>query len=158
LEVDAVSRRNQIVMTPEETEAFLQQQRTMSVATVGTDGRPHVVAMWYGFIDGAPAFWTYGKSQKIVNLRRDPRLTCMIEDGESYSELRGVELVADAELIEEPERVLAFGVQLTERYQGIKVNEAVLPSIQKSAAKRVVVRLDVRKVVSWDHRKLGGVY
>jgi PPOX class probable F420-dependent enzyme len=145
-------------MTPEEIEGFLREQRTMSVATVGADGRPHVVAMWYGFIDGAPAFWTYGKSQKIVNLRRDPRLTCMIEDGESYNELRGVELVADAQLIEDPEQVLAFGVQLTERYQGIQVSDATMPAIQKSASKRVVVRLDVKKIVSWDHRKLGGVY
>jgi nitroimidazol reductase NimA-like FMN-containing flavoprotein (pyridoxamine 5'-phosphate oxidase superfamily) len=82
----------------------------MSVATVGPDGRPHLVAMWYGFIDGAPAFWTYAKAQKIVNLRRDPRLTCMVEDGSAYNELRGVELVADAQLIEDAERVLAFGV------------------------------------------------
>ena len=153
-----MSRRNQIVMTPEEIEAFLQEQRTMSVATVGADGRPHVVAMWYGFIDGAPAFWTYGKSQKIVNLLRDPRLTCLVEDGDAYNELRGVELVADAELIEDPERILAFGVQLTERYQGIKVNEAAMPALQKSASKRVVVRLDVKRIVSWDHRKLGGAY
>jgi PPOX class probable F420-dependent enzyme len=153
-----MSRRNQIVMTPEEVDVFLREQRTMSVATVGADGRPHVVAMWYGFIDRAPAFWTYGKSQKIVNLRRDPRITCLIEDGDAYGELRGVELVADAELIEDPERVLAFGVQLTERYQGIKVNEAAMPALQESAAKRVVVRLDVKRTVSWDHRKLGGVY
>jgi PPOX class probable F420-dependent enzyme len=153
-----MSRRNQIVMTPEEVDVFLREQRTMSVATVGADGRPHVVAMWYGFIDGAPAFWTYGKSQKIVNLRRDPRITCLIEDGDAYGELRGVELVADAALIEDPERILAFGVQLTERYQGIKVNEAAMPALQKSAAKRVVVRLDVKRTVSWDHRKLGGVY
>ena len=153
-----MSRRNQIVMTPEEIETFLREQRTMSVATVGADGRPHVVAMWYGFIEGAPAFWTYGKSQKIVNLRRDPRLTCLVEDGDAYNELRGVELVADAELIEDPDRILAFGVQLTERYQGIKVNEAAMPALQKSASKRVVVRLDVKRIVSWDHRKLGGVY
>jgi len=153
-----MSRRDKIVMTPEEIEAFLRKQRTMSVATVGADGRPHVVAMWYGFIEGAPAFWTYGKSQKIVNLRRDPRLTCLIEDGHAYNELRGVELVADAQLIEEPQQVLAFGVQLTERYQGIQVNGVAMPAIQKSAAKRIVVRLDVKKIVSWDHRKLGGAY
>ena len=153
-----MSRRDKIVMTPEEIEAFLQEQRTTSVATVGADGRPHVVAMWFGFIDGAPAFWTYGKSQKIVNLQRDPRLTCLIEDGHAYTELRGVELVADAQLIEDPAEVLAFGVQLTERYQGIQVSEGALPAIQKSAAKRIVVRLDIKKIVSWDHRKLGGVY
>jgi PPOX class probable F420-dependent enzyme len=145
-------------MTDAEIDAFLAEQRVMSVATVGADGRPHVVAMWYGFVDGAPAFWTYGKSQKIVNLRRDPRLTCLIESGDAYNELRGVELVADAELIEVADRVLEFGVQLTEKYQAITVTDAMKPAIAKNAAKRVVVRLDIKKIVSWDHRKLGGVY
>jgi hypothetical protein len=114
--------------------------------------------MWYGFIEGTPAFWTYAKSQKIVNLRRDPRLTCLVEAGDAYQELRGVELVADAELITAPVQVLAFGVQLTERYQGITVTEPMLPALRKNAAKRVVVRLAVVRTVSWDHRKLGGVY
>lgn len=145
-------------MTDDEVAQFLREQRTMSVATLGVDGRPHLVAMWYGFIDGAPAFWTYAKSQKIANLQRDPRLTGLVEDGDAYSQLRGVELVATAELIEEPDAVLAFGVQLTERYQAITVTEAMLPAIRKNAGKRVVVRLCVEKVVSWDHRKLGGVY
>lgn len=145
-------------MTDAEIDAFLQEQRVMSVATVGADGRPHVVAMWFGFVDGSPAFWTYGKSQKIVNLRRDPRLTCLVETGDAYNQLKGVELVADAELIEDADRVLKFGVQLTQKYQGITVTEAMKPMIAKNAAKRVVVRLDIKKVVSWDHAKLGGVY
>jgi len=151
------SRRKSIAMTDAEIEAFLREQRVMSVATIGADGRPHVVAMWYAWEDGDPAFWTYGKSQKIVNLRRDPRLTAMVEAGEKYEELRGVEIVADAELIEEPDRVLDFGVQLTERYQG-PVGEGTLPLLRRSAAKRVVVRLRPVKRVSWDHRKLGGAY
>jgi PPOX class probable F420-dependent enzyme len=145
-------------MTDTEINAFLAEQRVMSVATVGADGRPHVVAMWFGFVEGAPAFWTYGKSQKIVNLRRDPRLTCLIESGDAYNELRGVELVADAELIEDPERVLDFGVQLMVKYQGIAVTDAMKPTLAKNAAKRVVVRLDVKRTLSWDHAKLGGVY
>jgi PPOX class probable F420-dependent enzyme len=144
-------------MSDAEIESFLREQRIMSVATIGADGRPHVVAMWFEFIDGQPAFWTYGKSQKIVNLRRDPRVTAMIEAGERYEELRGVEIVADAELVEDADAVLDFGVKLTERYQG-PVSEAALPFIRKNAAKRVVVRLSPVKVVSWDHRKLGGVY
>jgi hypothetical protein len=81
----------------------------------------------------------------------------MIEAGERYEELRGVEIVADAELVEDADAVLDFGVKLTERYQG-PVSEAALPFIRKNAAKRVVVRLSPVKVVSWDHRKLGGVY
>jgi PPOX class probable F420-dependent enzyme len=151
------SRRRSIAMTDAEIEAFLQEQRVMSVATIGADGRPHVVAMWFGFINGRPAFWTYGKSQKIINLRRDARLTAMVETGDKYEELRGVELVSDAELIEDPDTVLDFGIQLTERYQG-PVTEAALPFIKKNASKRIVVRLVAVKTVSWDHRKLGGVY
>ena len=71
-----MSRRDQIKMTPEEVDAFLQEQRTMSIATIGKDGRPHLIAMWYAFLDGVPCFWTFAKSQKVVNLRRDPRITC----------------------------------------------------------------------------------
>jgi PPOX class probable F420-dependent enzyme len=153
-----MSRRDQIKMTDAEVAAFLEEQRTMSVATIGRDGRPHVVAMWYAIIEGAPCFWTFAKSQKAVNLRRDPRLTCMVEAGDVYSELRGVELIAHAEMTEDEDEVLRFGVAQWERYQGVKVGEATLPAVKKMAAKRVVVRIVVDRVVSWDHRKLGGAY
>ena len=94
------SRRDLIRMTDEEVEQFLDGRHTMNVATIGPDGRIHLVAMWYGFLEGAPAFWTYGKSQKILNLRRDPRITALVEDGEQYEELRGVELVVRAVHVE----------------------------------------------------------
>jgi len=153
-----MSRRDQIKMTDAEIAAFLEEQRTMSVATIGRDGRPHVVAMWYAMLDGAPCFWTFAKSQKVLNLRRDPRLTCMVEAGDVYSELRGVELVAHAEMTEDEDDILRFGVAQWERYQGVKVTDAVLPAVKKMAAKRVVVRVVVGRYVSWDHRKLGGAY
>ena len=86
------SRRDLIRMTPEELQTFLYERHTMNVATIGPSGHPHVHAMWYGFVEGKPAFWTFGKSQKIVNLRRDPKVTALVEDGETYNELRGAEL------------------------------------------------------------------
>ena len=153
-----MSRRDQIKMTDAEVEAFLEEQRTMSVATIGRDGRPHLIAMWYAILDGAPCFWTFAKSQKIVNLRRDPRITCMVEAGDEYSDLRGVELVGHAEMTEDEDEVLRFGVAEWERYQGIKMNESMLSGVKKMANKRVVVRIIVERVVSWDHRKLGGAY
>jgi len=153
-----VSRRDQIRMTDAEVDAFIEQQRTMAVATIGRDGRPHLVAMWYAILDGIPCFWTFAKSQKVVNLRRDPRITCLLEDGDEYSELRGVELVGHAEMTDDEDEVLRFGVAQWERYQGVKVNDALLPAVKKMAAKRVVVRIMVDRVVSWDHRKLGGAY
>jgi len=152
------SRRAQITMTEAEVEAFLDEQRTMSIATIGRDGRPHVVAMWYAFLDGVPSFWTFAKSQKVVNLRRDPRVTCMVEAGDTYDQLRGVELVARADIIEDAAEVQRFGVEEYERYQNTKVSEALMPSIRQMANKRVVVKIHTERVVSWDHRKLGGKY
>jgi PPOX class probable F420-dependent enzyme len=153
-----MSRRDQIKMTEAEVAAFLEEQRTMAVATIGKDGRPHVVAMWYAFLDGVPSFWTFAKSQKVVNLRRDPRITCMVEAGDTYDQLRGVELAARAEIVEDEAEVVRFGVAEFERYQGIEVSEAVLPQVQRMANKRVVVKIHTDRVVSWDHRKLGGAY
>ncbi len=118
-----MSRRDQIKMTDAEVQAFIEEQKTMAIATIGPTGRPHVIAMWYCIFDGVPAFWTYAKSQKILNLRRDPRLTCMVEAGDVYNELRGVELVAHAIIVEDEADVLRFGKLEFERYQGMPVTE-----------------------------------
>jgi PPOX class probable F420-dependent enzyme len=142
-------------MTPEEVDAFLQGRHTMSIATMNHDDTIHVVAMWYGFLEGCVAIETKTKSQKVRNLRRDPRLTAMIEDGDRYEELRGVELVGQAEIVEEPERMWAMGVNLFERYQG-PYTEELRPFVEAMLHKRVVVKLHVDRVVSWDHRKLAG--
>src|SRR5262245_50118697 len=148
------SRRDQIKMTPDELDAFLNERQTMNVATIGPTGHPHVVAMWYGFVDGKPAFWTFGKSQKIVNLRRDPRITALVEDGETYGELRGAELVGTARVVEDPAEIYAIGAAVAERYTG-PVTESSRSFIEAQATKRLGVVIDVERVVPWDHRKLG---
>jgi PPOX class probable F420-dependent enzyme len=153
-----MSNRDLIRMTEAEVEAFLEEQRTMSIATIGRDGRPHLIAMWYAFLDGVPCFWTFAKSQKVVNLRRDPRITAMVEDGDMYNELRGVEIIAQADITDDEDEVLRFGVVEFERYQNVKMTDALLPGVKKMAAKRVVVKLQIERIVSWDHRKLGGRY
>src|SRR6185369_10700076 len=93
------SRRDQIMMSPDEVEEFLDAQRTLQVASINADGTPHLVAMWYARHNGAIAFWTYAKSQKVVNLRRDPRLTVMVESGAKYEELKGVTIYGHARLV-----------------------------------------------------------
>ncbi len=153
-----MSNRDKIRMTEAEVDAFLEEQRTMSVATIGADGRPHVVAMWYAFVDGALCFWTFAKSQKVVNLRRDSRITCLVEDGDVYANLRGVELVARAHISDDEDEVIKFGVIESARYQNVPVNDAMMAAVKKMANKRVVVRLEIERVVSWDHRKLSGGY
>ena len=61
-----------IKMSPEEIDAFLIERNSMSMATIDNEGRIYLVAMWYGFLEGAVAFETKAKSQKVANLRRDP--------------------------------------------------------------------------------------
>ncbi len=86
------SRRDQIVMTEAEIEAYLTEQRILNVATNGPSGHPHLVAMWFTLLDGKPAFWTFARSQKIVNIRRDAKISGLVESGDSYNELKGVEM------------------------------------------------------------------
>ena len=149
-----VKQRDVIKMTQEEIDEFLQGRHSMSIATMNHDDTIHLVAMWYGFLEGAIAIETKAKSQKVLNLRRDPRMTVLIEDGETYEELRGVELVGTAEVIDDPERMFELGISVFERYQGGKYTEEMRPIVEFMLNKRVVVKLHVDKTVTWDHRKL----
>jgi PPOX class probable F420-dependent enzyme len=152
-----MSRRDLIRMSDDEVKAFLDGRHTMNVATHNHDGTIHLVAMWYGFVDDVPCFWTYGRSQKIMNLRRDPRITCLVETGDVYEELQGVELVGTARLVEDFDDRMAIGRSVTERYIA-PWSEEIRPHVEQTGAKRVGVLIDVDRVVSWDHRKLEGAY
>jgi PPOX class probable F420-dependent enzyme len=149
-----VNQRAQIRMTDEEVAAYLREQQTVIMSTLCADGTIHSVAMWYGLIDGDIVLETKAKSQKAVNLRRDPRITCLIEDGTRYDQLRGVELVGRGEVIDEPEALWQVGVAVFEK-NNHPYTEADRPAIERLVHKRVGVRVHTDKVVSWDHRKLG---
>lgn len=151
-----MSRRAEIRMSDAEVAEFLRAPHHLQVATIARDGRPHLVAMWYGFLDGKLALWTYGRSQKVVNLRRDPRLTCLAESGRRYEELQGVELLGRATILEDAGSVLAAGRSVLDRYMG-PFSEADRPRLERMSAKRVAVTIDVERTVSWDHAKLGTV-
>lgn len=148
-----MNQREQIKMTDAEVEEFLHGRHTMSVATIGKDGQPHLMAMWYGFLDGKPAFWTYGKSQKVMNLQRDNRITCLVEDGKTYNDLRGVSIIGKAKIYEDEKNRMRLAENVYERYNGT-VNEQVRAVLRKMGDKRVVVLIEVEKVISWDHRKI----
>ena len=149
-----VKQRDLIKMTPEEVDAFIHERRPMTMCSINHDGSIHAVAMWYGFLEGAVAVETKAKAQKAQNLLRDPRLTCMFEDGDYYEELRGVELVGRGEVVDDPERMFDLGVSVFERYYS-PYTEDLRPFVETMLHKRVVIRLEVDRVVSWDHRKLG---
>jgi hypothetical protein len=151
-----VNQRDLIKMTPEEADEFLHGWHTMNCATMKRDGTIHLVAMWYGFLEGCPALETKAKSQKVKNLRRDPRLTCLIEEGDTYEELRGLELVGRAEIVEEPDRIFEIGVTLIERQSGRPFERTPegIALVENLVRKRVGVKINIEKIVSWDHRKL----
>jgi PPOX class probable F420-dependent enzyme len=149
-----VNQRALIKMTPDEVDEFLRGRHSMTMSTISRDGTIHSVAMWYGFLEGAVAFETKAKSQKVKNLRRDPRLTCLVETGETYDQLRGVTLVGTGEIVDDPDRLWELGVSVFERYNA-PYTEEMRPFVEAMLHKRVVVKLHADRTISWDHRKLG---
>ncbi|WP_067658612.1 pyridoxamine 5'-phosphate oxidase family protein [Nocardia harenae] len=149
-----VNQRTQIVMSEPEITRFLATSRVATFATLGKEGVPHLTAMWYALLDGEVWFETKAKSQKAVNLRRDPRVTCLVEAGDTYDQLRGVAIEGRAEVVDDPERLFAVGVSVWERYTG-PYTEDMRPLVEQMLHKRIAVRVVPERVRSWDHRKLG---
>jgi Pyridoxamine 5'-phosphate oxidase len=161
-----MSRRDQIRMSEAEVDAFLRRPgRTLNVASLGPDGNVHLVAMWYGLLsDGTVCFHTYAASQKVRNWERDPRFTALVEAGDTYDQLQGVELVGTVELRSDMETKLAITGSMAGRYPAPPARASGSgPASDGTAqrdflAKRIGVLLHTDKVVSWDHTKLGGTY
>lgn len=149
-----VHQRARIVMSDAEVAEFIGHSHTATLATIGPGGQPHLVAMWYAVLDGRIWFETKGKSQKAVNLRRDDRMSCLIEDGESYDTLRGVSIEGRGVVVDDPEAVWRVGVNIWERYTGPYTEDA-RPAVEMMMRNRIVWRLDPHRIRSWDHRKLG---
>ncbi len=148
------NQRAQIVMGHDEIVEFLHQQRSSTVATYGPDGQIHLVGMWYAVKDDTVWIETKRKSQKVVNLRRDPRMSFLVEAGHTYDQLRGVALEGTGVVIEDEDVVWDVCVDIFNRYNG-DYSEEMKPFVEFMAKNRVVVRLDVDRTRSWDHRKLG---
>jgi PPOX class probable F420-dependent enzyme len=148
------NQRRQIEMTEDEVADFVERSRTATMATIGPSGVPHLVAMWYAVVDGHIWFETKAKSQKVQNLRRDDRITCMVEDGLTYDTLRGVSIEGRGVIVDDPDEIWRVGVSVWERYTG-PYSEEARPLVEVMLQKRVAVRVEPERVRSWDHRKLG---
>ncbi|OZF42962.1 PPOX class F420-dependent enzyme [Rhodococcus sp. 14-2470-1b] len=149
-----INQRAQITMTDDEIATFLDRSRIANLATIGRDGTPHLVAMWYALVDGEIWFETKAKSQKAVNLRRDARVTVLVEDGLTYDALRGVSIEGRAEIVDDADAITKVGISVWERYTG-PYSEEVRPFVDQMMNKRIAVRIVSDRVRSWDHRKLG---
>ena len=153
------NKRSSITMTEAEIAAYLETQTILNIASIGPTGHPHLVAMWYEVMDGKVTFWTFGKSQKIVNLRRNNKITGLIESGDAYEELKGLEIVGTATIIEDYDKILAIGKAVGLKYNGEgAISDAALPFLEAQAKKRLGIQIEVENIVSWDHSKIGGGY
>lgn len=151
-----MSRRAEIMMSPEEVDAYLAGSRTMILTTIGPDGVPDPVGMWFLLLDGEIWMRTYAKSQKVTNVRRDPRVAILVEDGEHYAQLRGVQITGTLEISDDIDRICDIAAGLLVKYEGLApadvpgARAAYLPT----APKQVAMRLVPERTVSWDHSKI----
>ena len=156
--------RKDISMTAEEVTAFLNEISILQVATIGRDGAPHLAPMWFVMEGDTIVFRSFSRSQKIVNLERDPRLPVLAEDGEVYAELRGVMIKGEARLVDDPDYVLALYGRLAAKYTligdgPVELSEEELEAaFGRAASKNTAVIVEPTAVASWDHRKIGGGY
>jgi PPOX class probable F420-dependent enzyme len=149
------SGRDAVRLTDEELAEFLESNMKVQVATNGPDGHPHLTTLFYVMVDGQMFFWTYGKSQKIQNLRRDPRITCLVEDGTDYFELRGATIFGKARLIEDYDQLVDLGGRVaTVMAGGEDLGDFGAQIVAQQARKRVGVIVEPEKIASWDHRKM----
>ena len=148
-----MKQRDRVAMTADEAAALLAESRKLQLATINPDGTPHLVTMFYVLLGGRIAFWTYRTSQKARNLARDPRLTCLVETGEEYFELRGVQVAGRAQIVEDQAGILEIGRAVAGGLAGVPA-DALDGYVEQAARKRVGVIVEPTRTISWDHRKL----
>jgi nitroimidazol reductase NimA-like FMN-containing flavoprotein (pyridoxamine 5'-phosphate oxidase superfamily) len=155
------SKRNSIELSDAEIRAFLDSRKTLIITSNGRDGYPHPMPMWF-YVDAAGCVYctTFGKSQKVLNLRRDPRASLLVESGVEYAQLKGVVIYARAEIIEDLDTAIDTLVQINTRGTTVDAaqRQALTAAVSKTASKRAVLKFHPERYVSWDHSKLGGRY
>jgi len=151
-------RRDQIRMSEAEAWAFIAGCKSLQVATLGRDGAPHLTTLWFAVVDGEIVFETFTKSQKVRNLRRDPRIAVLVEAGTEYAELRGVSISGRAALHEDAASVARYARAIVSRNHPGLSGEALEAAVDRMTRKRTAVVVKPERMLSWDHRKLAGVY
>ena len=152
-----MKQRDRVAMTEPEAAALLAASRKLQLATINSDGTPHLVTMFYTMRGGQIAFWTYRASQKARNLARDPRVTCLVETGEEYFDLRGVQVRGTVRCVEDPAGVLAIGRRIAAGMAGQPPSGStgeLDDYVAHSARKRLGYVVAPQRIISWDHRKL----
>jgi len=152
-----MNRRAEIAMSVDEQKAFLASTRTLILSSIDRRGYPHSVAMWFAIFGGLVHMTTFRKAQKVLNIRRNPKVALLAEAGVRYAELRGLMIRGRAELVEDVDLCTKILTDIQTRYFG-PLTEAEREQLHRQAAKRVAIRVHPERVASWDHSKLGGTY
>jgi hypothetical protein len=168
--------REEIRMSEPEVDRFLHAHRLLALSTNGPTGWPHLVNVNYGWWNGRVAFQGYTRSQKLANLRRDARLTCLVEETTEYGAIKGVQLRGHATLHDDHAAVLAVLKSVLEIRPDSDDSEVLAAlttrvsadigargrtateAIESFTAKRCAVVVEPDRIVSWDHSKLNGRY
>ena len=153
-----MNRRQQIELSPAEVASYLPAAKTIQLCSNGRGGYPHVVPMWF-VADADHTVWmtTYGKSQKALNLARDPKVALLVESGVTYDTLKGVLIRGEAVLINDIDTVVGILKRIHEKMSG-SFPEGIDDALRHQARKRVAIKIRPLRIASWDHGKLGGVY
>ena len=152
------NRRDLIRMTDEEMKLFIEEQKSLQVSCMGPDGWPHLTTLWFAVVDQRIVFETYTRSQKILNLQRNPNVTILLEDGIVYEKLRGVMIKGKAVLESNPENVEKYAKAVMIRNQPEIGEEILSEAAKQMSLKRTAVIIEPQEIISWDHTKLGGTY
>lgn len=145
-------------MSAEEVQDYLDAARTLILCTIGPDGVPDPVGMWFVRLDGEIWMRTYARSQKALNVERDPRVSALVESGEHYAQLQGVQLTGRVVPSRDEDLICRIAADLLVKYEGLSPEHvpAAREAYRAKAPKQVALRLEVERIVSWDHRKLMG--
>ena len=155
------SRRRLIQLDADEVRAYLDAEKTLIIVGNGPRGYPHPMPMWFAHDpDGTIRCTTFGKSQKVLNWRRDPKATLLIESGTEYAELKGVVIHAMCEIIDDLDAVRDTLVAINSRGRNLDsdAKDKLREAVSGTAAKRVVLKFTPKRYFTWDHAKLGGRY
>jgi PPOX class probable F420-dependent enzyme len=154
-------QRDRVKMSDAQVAAMLAGNRKVQLATINPDGYPHLVTMYYALVGGKIAFWTYRTSQKALNLARDPRISCLVETGDAYFDLRGVQIQGSVETITDPDAVYQIGVAIGDVMGNARSDAAagadsaaINEYVANAARKRYGYIVEPVRVISWDHSKL----
>lgn len=156
-----MSRRSQINMSDAEVAQYLKESRTIMLVSNGKDGYPHPMPMWYAVDDDNTVYMTtFRKSQKIANLRRDPKVALLVESGHSYPELKGVVIYTQVELLDSLEATedILFKIAVQRGELAANADKTAQEGMMKTAPKRIGMKFTPSKIITWDHAKLAGVY